>query len=71
MTDKTVDLNAPITAEEIQERIKKLTPEQLAEARQQQVDAAIVNQKSQDKAPNFAGMTDGELRAYTMKHFGF
>jgi hypothetical protein len=35
MTDKKVDLNAPVTKEEIAERLSKLTPEQLAEARQQ------------------------------------
>jgi hypothetical protein len=71
MTDNKIDLNKPVTAAEIQERLKDLTPEQIAQARAQQIDQAILNPKGEDKAPNFAGMTDGELRAYTMKHFGF
>jgi hypothetical protein len=49
VTDK-IDLNKPVTQAEIQERLKNLTQEQLEQARQQQVDAAILNPK-EDKEP--------------------
>jgi hypothetical protein len=67
MTDKTIDLNAPITQAEIQERLKNLTPEQLAQARLQQIDAAILSPRS-NEAPDFASMNDQQLEEFKRRN---
>jgi hypothetical protein len=70
MTDKTIDLNRPVTTEEIQKRLSELTPEQLEQARQQQIDAAILNPKV-EKEPDWSRMGDGEFEKERMKRYGF
>jgi hypothetical protein len=71
MTDhKSVDLNAPVTAEEIQARLKDLTPEQLAQARQQQIDNAILNPKSEDKI-DWSRLSDSDFVKTRQRLFGF
>jgi hypothetical protein len=69
MTDK-VDLNKPVTAEEIQARLKDLTPEQLAQARQQQIDNAILNPPKTDDV-DWARLSDGDFLKERMRRFGF
>jgi hypothetical protein len=69
MTDK-IDLNKPVSAEEIQARLKDLTPEQLAQARQQQIDQAILNPPKTDDV-DWSRLTDGQFLAERMKRFGF
>jgi hypothetical protein len=70
-TDNKIDLNAPVTAAEIQERLKDLTPDQLADARRQQIDAAIVNQKSADDPVDWARLNDAQFLAERLKRLGF
>ena len=69
MTDK-IDLNQPVSQAEIQERLSKLTPEELKNARQQQVDNAILNPKSQDEV-DWTRLSDGDFVKERMKRFGF
>jgi hypothetical protein len=68
-TDK-IDLNAPVTSEEIQDRLKNLTQEQLAQARQQQIDNAILNPKSEDKI-DWSRLSDSEFVKTRQRLFGF
>jgi hypothetical protein len=71
MTDiKIDDLSKPVTQAEIEERLKGLTPEQLEAARQQQIDAAILNPKV-DADPDWSRMGDGEFLKERMKRYGF
>jgi hypothetical protein len=69
MTDK-IDLNAPVTPQEIQERIKSLDEHQLAQARQQQIDNAILNPKSDEKV-DWSRLSDSEFVKTRMRLFGF
>jgi hypothetical protein len=69
-TDKKIDLNAPVTKEEVAERLSKLTPEQLKEARQQQVDNAILNPKSKDDV-DWSRLSDSDFVKTRMRLFGF
>jgi hypothetical protein len=69
MTDK-IDLNKPVSQAEIQERLKNLTPQQLQEARQQQVDQAILNPKSQDEV-DWSRLSDSDFVKERMRRFGF
>jgi hypothetical protein len=69
MTDK-IDLNAPVSQAEFQERLSKLTPEELKNARQQQVDNAILNPKSQDDV-DWARLSDSDFLKERMKRLGW
>jgi hypothetical protein len=66
----TVDLNKPVTQEEIQERLKNLTEAQLKEARQQQIDNAILNPPKSDDV-DWSRLSDSAFLAERMKRFGF
>ena len=66
----TVDLNKPVTREEIQERLSKLTEAQLQEARQQQIDNAILNPPKSDDI-DWSRLSDSAFLAERMKRFGF
>ena len=70
MTDK-IDLNKPVSPVEIQKRLSELTPEQLEQARQQQIDNAILNRGSDDKEPDWARLSDSAFLAERMKRYGF
>jgi hypothetical protein len=69
MTDK-IDLNKPVTKEEINERLKTLTEAELRQARQQQVDNAILNPKSEDKI-DWDRLSDSDFIKTRQKLFGF
>jgi hypothetical protein len=69
MTDK-IDLNKPVTQAEIQERLGKLTPGELEAARQQQIDQAILNPKSEDKI-DWSRLSDSEFVKTRQRLFGF
>jgi endonuclease III-like uncharacterized protein len=69
-TDK-IDLNAPVTQAEIDERLKSLTEDQLQQARQQQVDNAILNLKSAEQVnteKDIATMSDQALQEFMRKN---
>jgi hypothetical protein len=66
-----IDLNKPVTSEEIQERIKSLTESQLEQARQQQIDNAILNPPKSDAEPDWSRMGDGEFLKERMKRYGW
>jgi hypothetical protein len=69
MTDK-IDLNTPVTQAEIEERLKSLTPDQVEQARLQQIDAAILNRK-EDKEPDWSRLSDAAFLAERMRRYGF
>ena len=66
-----IDLNQPVTQDEINERLKNLTEAQLEQARQQQIDNAILNPKGEDKEPDWSRMGDSEYLKERMKRYGF
>jgi hypothetical protein len=65
-----IDLNKPVTPEEIQERLSSLTESQLEQARQQQIDNAILNPKSEDKV-DWSRLSDSDFLKERMRRFGF
>ena len=65
-----IDLNKPVTPEEIQERLKNLTESQLEQARQQQIDNAILNPPKSDTV-DWSRLSDAAFLAERMKRFGF
>ena len=69
MTDK-IDLNKPVTKEEINERLKTLTEAELRQARQQQVDNAILNPKSEEKI-DWSRLSDSDFVKTRQRLFGF
>ena len=66
-----IDLNKPVTPEEIQERLSSLTESQLEQARQQQIDNAILNPRSEDKEPDWSRLSDAEFLRQRMLRHGF
>jgi hypothetical protein len=69
MTNK-IDLNKPVSREEIQERLSKLTESQLQEARQQQIDNAILNPPKTDDI-DWSRLSDSDFLKERMRRYGF
>jgi hypothetical protein len=65
-----IDLNKPVTQAEIDERLKNLTESQLEQARQQQIDAAILNPKSEEKI-DWSRLSDSDFVKTRQRLFGF
>jgi len=70
-TDNKIDLNKPVTREEIQERLSKLTESQLQEVRQQQIDNAILNPPKSDDPVDWSRLSDAQFLAERMRRCGF
>jgi hypothetical protein len=66
-----IDLNKPVTQEEIQKRLSELNESQLEQARQQQIDNAILNPKGEDKEPDWSRLSDSEFLRQRMLRHGF
>jgi hypothetical protein len=66
---KIEDLSKPVTKSEIEARLKTLTPDQLEQARFQQIDAAILAPK-EDKV-DWARLSDSDFVKTRMRLFGF
>jgi len=70
MADNKVDLNAPVTDDEIQKRLEGLSQEQLQQTRDNQILDEIRLRAKMAKPVNLGAMTNEEFRAYC-RQFGF
>jgi hypothetical protein len=65
-----IDLNKPVTQAEIDERLKNLTEAQLEQARQSQIDNAILSPPKSDTV-DWSRLSDSDFLKERMRRFGF
>ena len=65
------DINNPVSDQEVTEWVANLTEADKAELRRQQLLSRAISKAEPKQGPNFSGMSNEELRRYTMENFGF
>jgi len=71
MSNNKVDLNAPVTDAEIQERLEGLSAEQLQQVRDNQILDEIRLRGKKAAEPDWGRMGDAEFLRERMKRYGY